>query len=451
MRNFRAITNFIERYIFYVLIFSIPFQTRKVFYFWGVSFNEWASIFLYWTDILVLALFIFWIAKKRGRFDFLRMKKIYILLLAFLVCSGISVFFADNQGLGLYNWLKLSETIFLFIYIRNFIKIEGEKGLMSIWGVFILSAFFQSGIAMTQFFYQSDLGLRVFQESPIGILIDGVAKVNFGGLKMIRAYGTFPHPNVLAAFLGIGIFSCYWLLLNNGYLKRIKSFILWFILAALFMGLFFTFSRSVIALTVILSIFFLAFSRFYAQDNYQKKKIRELLLIVILCVVVLALLLWPIFIERFNVDINEQAVNLRAFYTKVALDFIKKSPFFGVGIGNFVYFFQNPESIIHNLELWQYQPVHNLYLLIASETGIIGLILFLGFIGVLLRNIFLRERGDKTVGNIYIFYILYSIFLILFLGLTDHYFWTLQQGRLMMWMVFAIAGANYRSLTNIPI
>jgi len=277
--------------------------------------------------------------------------------------------------------------------------------------------------------------LRIFHESPIGALIDGVAKIDIGGLKVVRAYGLFPHPNLLAVFLGIAIFGCYWLWLNSERKDGFKSYVLWFILVIIFTGLFLTFSRSAIALVVVLSFVFLIFSYFSSAELNQKKEIGKLILFVILCLTFLLVLLQLLFISRFNIDIGEQAVNLRAMYNKVAFDFIKKSPVFGVGIGNFVYEFK---LNFGDMEFWRYQPVHNLYLLIAAETGIFGLVLFLGFFGLLLRSIFLIKRINSSRNKALYFYFLLSTFYFLLLGLTDHYFWTLQQGMLMMWMIFGI-------------
>lgn len=54
---------------------------------------------------------------------------------------------------------------------------------------------------------------------------------------------------------------------------------------------------------------------------------------------------------------------------------------FGVGVGQFV-----PElwRTYPDLPVWQYQPVHNLFLLIWSELGVVGLVLFLMLLGKVL-------------------------------------------------------------------
>src|SRR3989344_6844591 len=53
----------LEKFIFYLFIFCVPFQTRIILKTWGESFNEWSTAFLYGTDILLLILFIFWLIR----------------------------------------------------------------------------------------------------------------------------------------------------------------------------------------------------------------------------------------------------------------------------------------------------------------------------------------------------------------------------------------------------
>jgi len=122
----------------------------------------------------------------------------------------------------------------------------------------------------------------------------------------------------------------------------------------------------------------------------------------------------------------------------------------GLGLGNFVWYLSNNYQF---KEFWLYQPVHNLYLLVAVEIGIIGLIFFLIFIAKILLKGFkgIQEGLGKYKGKqIICFLFLVSCFL--FLGLIDHYFWTIQQGRLVFWVVLAIISglilSGPRSSTN---
>jgi O-antigen ligase len=165
-------------------------------------------------------------------------------------------------------------------------------------------------------------------------------------------------------------------------------------------------------------------------------------------------LLLPHLKARFlTISFEEQAIDLRFFYNKMALSIIKEKPFLGIGIGNFVWYSQNYQVFLRaankmlslvgqsdkEIPKWLFQPVHNIYLLIAVEMGLLGLVAFLLFLGRILlgwlKVCFLparhRLRHQVLVGGF-----LVSCFLIL--GLTDHYFWTLQQGGLMFWLSLAL-------------
>ena len=73
------------------------------------------------------------------------------------------------------------------------------------------------------------------------------------------------------------------------------------------------------------------------------------------------------------------------------------------------------------------QPVHNAYLLIISELGIVGFVIFLLF----LISLFFRKKSmEKREGNLYLTYnVLYVILLsFLMISFFDHYFWDIKQG-----------------------
>src|SRR3989344_8171067 len=50
----------LQQFIFYLLLFCLPLQTRVLFYSSGGRFIEWSSVFFYLTDGLVLLLLMVW-------------------------------------------------------------------------------------------------------------------------------------------------------------------------------------------------------------------------------------------------------------------------------------------------------------------------------------------------------------------------------------------------------
>src|SRR3989344_5277745 len=57
----------LERVIFYLLIFAVPVQVRVILFEWTKPFNQWTSAYLYGTDLLLGALFIFWLFGARSQ------------------------------------------------------------------------------------------------------------------------------------------------------------------------------------------------------------------------------------------------------------------------------------------------------------------------------------------------------------------------------------------------
>jgi O-antigen ligase len=108
---------------------------------------------------------------------------------------------------------------------------------------------------------------------------------------------------------------------------------------------------------------------------------------------------------------------------------------FGIGVNNF---FNNLAVPKEQTDLSFVQPVHNIFLLVFSETGIIGFCFFVYLFYKVLRKVFYRftKKGSK--------YILLLIFSIIFLGFFDHYFLTIQQGQILLSIIFGTA-LSYRN------
>jgi O-antigen ligase len=89
---------------------------------------------------------------------------------------------------------------------------------------------------------------------------------------------------------------------------------------------------------------------------------------------------------------------------------------------------------------WDFQPVHNIYMLIANEMGLAATVVFMLLFVVLAVLLFIKMkkslRADKLVGAI-LLSLLAGVFVI---GLFDHYLISLYHGQVLLFMVFAIFG-----------
>jgi O-antigen ligase len=319
----------------------------------------------------------------------------------------------------------------------------------------LASGVFQAILATAQFFKQSSLGIKFIEAGKYFPGAPGIATFLMGDDKVMRAYGSFLHPNVLAGFLLLAIFCFYALWIKN----RIKPiFMIGFFV--LVFGLFVTFSReSIFTFLFISFVFFLA--RFYQLRVLEhteerlmagKKLIALASFFVIFCIISSAILLPYMKSRFFTISIEEEAIDLRFFYNKIAIQMIKEKPILGIGIGNFVDYSHNYPAFLRaaskmagingqkTIPDWIFQPAHNIYLLIASEIGIFGFLFFVLFILIKISKSIKPIKPKEIFDVMGPMPFLFIAFLII--GLSDHYFWTLQSGGIMFWLSLAMLQDN---------
>ena len=156
----------LEKITFYLLVFALPFQTRKIIAQFSQPFNEWTSAYLYLTDILLLALIVFWFwRQKENRFlknlswRWLgeKTKSPDLWLIVFLAVALVSLSQAGSVRLGVYHWLKLLEFALFFFYLKSSVGLIFNFRRLA--QVFIFSGIVQSVIALGQYLGQKSLGL----------------------------------------------------------------------------------------------------------------------------------------------------------------------------------------------------------------------------------------------------------------------------------------------------
>ncbi len=479
----------IELFIFYLFIFSIPLEKRHVFE-TTVSriddhFIEWNSAALYLTDILLGLLVLFWILrflftlkKRNGKDSSKTTKTLLIIFSLFILISLISAINSQFVKLSLYNLTKLIEYGVLFFYV--ICNIKTAKKITYTLLAFIAAGFLQAVLGILQYLKQGSFNLKIFGEVDLSPALQNISKIDVFGEKMIRAYGTFPHSNVLACFLFISIiftFCIIFIVLNREsvsskslsyskidkmfhvehflpfVLNKVKYFIklpfFLLILYTLILGLLLTFSRSgwlaglVSMLFIILSILFLSSGFRTLLINQFKKNFSKIniIIVLILLIGITAAIFWPQITSR-GIDSNPEdsySLSGRELYNHLASTIIKNHLLLGVGPGLFVNY--SKQYLDEGAEWWQLQPVHNVYLLILSEHGLLGFITFIIFIINMLSQI--RYFNFKQKGNYYINQILvisltsilFSFFIIM---LFDHYLWDIQQGALCFWLILGL-------------
>ena len=102
----------------------------------------------------------------------------------------------------------------------------------------------------------------------------------------------------------------------------------------------------------------------------------------------------------------------------------------GVGMNNYIY--QLSQNEVPTNVRWLLQPVHNVYLLMLSE---MGLLLFIIFVIAMFKVLTMTLE----IYSLYIFPYLF----ILLTGMFDHYWLTIQQNQLIATIVIAVIIREY--------
>ena len=408
----------IEEYLVYLLLFTLPFQARLIFFQADWYFSEWQSMSLYGTDLIILAILLLWFVQKP---KIERLNHADLAVQAFLGLAILSIFWSDHKAISVYQSLKLTEFALLFLYIRYraFSIVDTNYCFL----VLALGGLFQALIAIAQFLLQRSLGLFFLGESLLSKTLPGVASFfTDSGEKIIRAYGTTPHPNVLAACLILSLAA--WLAL----IWRRRNSWYYLGLAVTLFGLYTTFSRVQIGLFVLGIIFFCLLFR-------DRRFVFLVITLVVVTTAIFGAIYLPEIQSRLMLSTSDEAVQQRLFYADRAIG--SEIVWLGSGWGSFV-----PELIDSDLyrEASFYQPVHNIYLLIYAELGLIGIALFALFLTILSSNFIKSALRIKKMSM----GLVLAIFLIS--GFFDHFLLTLQQGRLAFWLVLGYIASHHHSL-----
>jgi O-antigen ligase len=234
------------------------------------------------------------------------------------------------------------------------------------------------------------------------------------GLRILRAYGTLPHPNILGGFALITLLGPASLFLAHK--KPNYAALILFSLGIILIGL--TFSRSAwVGLLAFMSILVM-------KSKHLNRK--QLFLLASACVVTIVLMLYPlrelVFTRISNAPVATEQLSTfgRSWLTQQAVTMTREYLLTGVGIGAFVLRLAD-----YAIEGALIEPVHNIFLLAGSELGIIGLLLALGLFISIAVSIFKAQTPQALLASA-------TVAGLGVISLFDHYLWSLAPGRMML-------------------
>lgn len=429
------------RYSLALAIFTLPFQLKFLIYQaeWGRALeNPYLSIFFSQTNLFLLISAVLFLVHKKQSVEKISFgnKNYLLLILSLFFCIALSLFVSPGTD-NVFKFLVLTKTFELFVfYILIINKVLKFLDLVK---VFVLAMTIQSLIAILQFTFQSDLGLQILGETDISTQNPLVARFYVLDVPFVRAYGTFPHPNILAGFLLLSFFFTFLIPQN---FKNERNLLL----AIQFFALLTTFSRTTLAFMLVNFIFFYFYhSKLHKYLKVKIDNIPKLAVFIFSVSLVTSILFFWIF-RIINIASDSSVIErVQGFY--YSLSIFLHHPF-GVGFSHYTLFLDELKST--EFLPWQYQPVHNVFLLFLAECGIIGFLVLIACLIFVFKGILKKSKTFLIPEKVFITKVLFTSILTLFLiSNFDHYLISLEQGRFLLVYIIALLSIFSSSDKNI--
>ncbi len=345
--------------------------------------------------------------------------------LPFLLIAGyffVSVFTTASLRATAEWWIEVS---ILVLFVRVLIqRITWQE--LSFW--FVLSLLPHALLGITQAFTQ-----YVFGTSHLGIAsqdpaIRGVAVIESSGVRWLRSYGGFPHPNIFGGWLVMGIVCAFTSLKQQFSLKKERIF--YYISLILFsIALALTYSRSAwLALGVFVGLMFLSIV-FPKRDTQKRLSILLLGITLVSCAV--PILLRPqLFFARGQTGarLEQKSLSERAQGIQNGWRILRAHPLVGSGLGANALVIAQLDEKEGRAPSIPISP-HVVPLLGLSETGAVGLLFFVGLAVLFFRakRVFFLSSKRELLTQIVLILAVLSPILVL-----DHYLWSYWNGKTLL-------------------
>jgi O-antigen ligase len=329
-------------------------------------------------------------------------RKALSVLLIFLISIAISMFYSDNWQVGISRLVNFIPAGLFGLYITSKEISFVKKLLIKFLPYTLLGT---AILALLQFISGGSMGFWILGERNFDLSTPGIATFNWYGQIFLRPYATFSHPNVLSAYMLTASLILFFLI---GLRNRFQIFVQLMTVFTILIS----FSRSSIAVLGVLGFFVLR---------------KQLIYLVLTAILVL-----PFLYVRFESALNFDQISItrREELAETAWTISKKSPIVGIGLNNYIPTAATSAFLSGTNRFLQ--PVHNIFLLTLSETGLVGVV---GF-GIFLLSplFFYSDKCLLSKAQIVAFLLVVS-----FLGMLDHYFLTLPQGQRLLFLLWGIS------------
>ena len=416
-------------YLIYFFIILIPLQTRWIYDVATIKkeYFEYGSLFLYGTEILLglitllsiiyLLISIEWEklkTKKKGGYKRL---SLFLIPAIFLV---INCLLASNQDVA---WQKLGWLISATAFVGALLVVRPK--VINLGVAFVISALGQSYFAISQFMEQKVIANKWLGMAAQDPEILGTPVVETADGRWLRTFGSLTGPNVLAPFLVVAVFLIIYLYPKARTKRENRFFLLSFVIIAI--AALTTLSKAAILALILFSIIYGFLVR---KDKLKTEKTTKLSLILLFVIIVFTVSYPSLIVtrvtgtERLEQHSYDERVNQYSEFQQV----VRNNWLLGTGLGNYAIELQKVKP---NQEAWTYQPIHNAWLVMLAEVGLIGTLLIIAS----LAWAFTKKIKTTSINLI----LLASLS---FMALFYHFWWSLWFGLIFIAFIIGFSILN---------
>lgn len=328
------------------------------------------GILLRLYDFPLMGLLAYTFIKSATQKMTLRFTPVDFAALALMGWGLLTIFNAAYPAFTFFEFLRMLKLYVLARLIA--LNIQNERDLRVVIGAILAGALLQTAISVAQYITNNDFGLGLF---------------TVGELR--RVTGTLGWPNTLGAY-GASV-----LLLSLAlWVSSQGGKWMWLMNLASFALVILSYSRGAWIATLLgaLVVIWLCLQLLIPDAN---KILNRVFTIILIAAVIVALFADSIFARVENISPEMDVLVTRARLNQIAYNMINTHPVMGVGQNNFMEVIRSYDTT--GITVFNMEPVHNVFLLIAAETGLMGLTLFILLLGAALLACWRVIKGHNRL------------------------------------------------------
>jgi len=362
-------SDFVPRVLLAVVILDIPFEfgTHLYYHEREAAVGALGGLSISATTLALAGLYLSWFLRSQAKKipEARNPLHINLPLLLYFAITAISVAVAQDVSLSFFEVALLLEACLVYFYVANNVRTRRDV-------VYVVSLLMTACllVSLANITLQFTGMPSTIWGAPTQIQIESDPSQSF-----MRIGGTIGSPNFAAAYFSISLASAAGILFAN--LGRALK---WLAIAVLGLGgvaLIFTFSRGGWIATT-LAVALICFLGCRRRGLSLKTPIALILILGMLC------LPFQNVISARLLEDDKGSAQSRIPLMKLALRIFEDNPGLGVGANNYTVVMDRYLTSDFR-EGWLF-AVHNKYLLVLAETGIVGLLAFLAFLLDALRE-----------------------------------------------------------------